>query len=73
MEDFTSALFLDGQFSHAYYSRGTLLRDGGQYLFALADFDKALRFDYPDPARVYVAQAIDLSRSCSARPMPATR
>jgi tetratricopeptide (TPR) repeat protein len=57
MEDFTSALFLDGQFSHAYYSRGTLLRDGGQYLFALADFDKALRFDYPDPARVYVAQS----------------
>jgi tetratricopeptide (TPR) repeat protein len=58
MEDFTSALFLDGQFSHAYFSRGTLLRDGGQYLFALADFDKALRFDYPDPARVYVAQSM---------------
>ena len=57
MEDFTSALFLDGQFSHAYFSRGTLLRDGGQHLFALADFDKALRFDYPDPARVYVAQS----------------
>jgi len=57
MEDYTSALFLDGQFSHAYFSRGTLLRDGGQHLFALADFDKALRFDYPDPARVYVAQS----------------
>lgn len=57
MEDYTSALFLDAQFSHAYYSRGTLLRDQGQYLFALADFDKALSFNYPDPARVYVAQA----------------
>lgn len=57
MEDFTSALFLDAEFSHAYYSRGTLLRDSGQYLFALADFDKALRFSYPDPARVYVAEA----------------
>jgi tetratricopeptide (TPR) repeat protein len=57
MEDYTSALFLDGQFSHAYFSRGTLLRDGGQHLFALADFDKALRFNYPDPARVYVAQS----------------
>ncbi|WP_421695189.1 SPOR domain-containing protein [Aestuariivirga sp.] len=70
MEDFTSALFLDGQFSHAYYSRGTLLRDSGQYLFALADFDKALRYDYPDPARVYVAQAMafeKLQRSSEAR------
>ena len=58
----TSALFLDGQFSHAYFSRGTLLRDGGQYLFALADFDKALRFDYPDPARVYVAQSVTFEK-----------
>ena len=62
MEDYTSALFLDGQFSHAYYSRGTLLRDSGQYLFALADFDKALRFDYPDPARVYVAESITFEK-----------
>lgn len=62
MEDYTSALFLDGQFSHAYYSRGTLLRDSGQYLFALADFDKALRFNYPDPARVYVAESITFEK-----------
>lgn len=70
MEDFTSALFLDGAFSHAYYSRGTLLRDSGQYLFALADFDKALRFAYPDPARVYVAEAATyekLQRMADAR------
>lgn len=58
MEDYTSALFLDGQFSHAYYSRGVLLRDSGQHLFALADFDKALRFRYPDTARVHFAEAI---------------
>jgi tetratricopeptide (TPR) repeat protein len=70
MEDFTSALFLDGQFSHAYFSRGTLLREGGQLLFALADFDKALRFNYPDPARVYVAQSATfekLNRMADAR------
>jgi len=70
MEDYTSALFLDGQFSHAYFSRGTLLRDGGQHLFALADFDKALRFDYPDPARVFVAQSATfekLNRMADAR------
>jgi tetratricopeptide (TPR) repeat protein len=70
IEDYTSALFLDSQFSHAYYSRGTLLRDGGQHLFALADFDKALRFQYPDPARVYVAQSATfekLNRMTDAR------
>jgi len=70
MEDYTSALFLDVEFSHAYYSRGTLLRDSGQYLFALADFDKALRYDYPDPARVYVAEAAafeKLQRTTDAR------
>lgn len=70
MEDFTSALFLDGEFSHAYYSRGTLLRDSGQYLFALADFEKALSFNYPDPARVYVAEAATyekLQRTADAR------
>ena len=58
IEDFTSALFLDARFSHAYYSRGVALRDGGQYLFALADFDKAIRFEHPEPARVYFAEAL---------------
>jgi tetratricopeptide (TPR) repeat protein len=70
IEDFTSALFLDSQFAHAYYSRGTLLRDGGQHLFALADFDKALRFNYPDQARVYFAQSLTyekLRRTADAR------
>jgi tetratricopeptide (TPR) repeat protein len=58
IEDFTSALFLDSQFSHAYYSRGVLLRDSGQFLFALADFDKAIRFSHPEPARVHFAEAL---------------
>jgi len=62
IEDYTSALFLDGQFAHAYYSRGTLLRDTGQHLFALADFDKALRFNHPDPARVHFAAALTYER-----------
>jgi hypothetical protein len=62
MEDYTSALFLDGQFSHAYYSRGTLLRDSGQHLFALADFDKAIRYNYPDPARVHLGEALTFEK-----------
>lgn len=70
MEDFTSALFFDGQFSHAYYSRGTLLHESGQYLFALADYDKALRFGYPDAPRLHLAQAMTyekLGRTADAR------
>lgn len=58
IEDFTSALFLDSRFAHAYFSRGLLLRDSGQYLFALADFDKAIRFKHPEPARVHFAEAM---------------
>ena len=47
-----------------------MLRDSGQHLFALADFDKAVRFSYPDLARVYVAEAITyekLRRTTDAR------
>ncbi|MCB1377252.1 MAG: tetratricopeptide repeat protein [Alphaproteobacteria bacterium] len=62
IEDFTSALFLDSQFAHAYFSRGILLREGGQYLFALADFDKAIRFNHPDPARVHYAEAVTFEK-----------
>lgn len=58
MEDYTSALFLDANFAHAYYSRAGLLRDTGQYLFALADYAKAAQTSYPDLARVYYGEAL---------------
>jgi tetratricopeptide (TPR) repeat protein len=58
MEDFTSALFLDASFSHAYYSRANLLRDSGQYLFALSDYEKAIQTGHPEPARVYFGEAL---------------
>ncbi len=58
IEDFTSALFLNARFSHAYYSRANLLRDSGQYLFALSDYEKAIQTGHPDPARVYYGQAL---------------
>lgn len=70
IEDFTSALFLDQEFSYAFYSRGMVLRDTGQYLFALADFEKALQFKYPDAARVYFGEALafdSLKRPADAR------
>ncbi len=49
IEDFTNALFLDPEFSQAYYSRGNVLRESGQYLFALSDYEKALKYDHPEP------------------------
>jgi tetratricopeptide (TPR) repeat protein len=58
IEDFTSALFLEPEFAHAYYLRGTILRENGQYLFALSDFDKAIRFKHPQTHLVYYAEAL---------------
>ena len=49
IEDFTSALFLDVEFSQAYYSRGNVLRRSGQYLFALSDYEKAMKYSHPEP------------------------
>ena len=58
IEDFTSALFLDPEFAHAYYLRGTILRESGQYLFALSDFEKAIRFKHPQPHLAYYGEAL---------------
>jgi lipoprotein NlpI/cell division protein FtsN len=58
IEDFTSALFLQPEFAHAYYLRGTILSENGQYLFALSDFDKAIRFKHPQAHLVYYAEAL---------------
>ena len=49
IEDFTSALFLDVKFSQAYYSRGNVLRRSGQFLFALSDYEKAMKYSHPEP------------------------
>ncbi len=58
IEDFTSALFLDPYFAQGYYSRGNILHASGQYLFALADYDKALKYNHPAPHRVHFAKAL---------------
>jgi len=58
IEDFTSALFLEPEFAHAYYLRGTILRDNGQYLFALSDFEKAIRFKHPQAHLAYYGEAL---------------
>ena len=57
IEDFTSALMLNPSFAHAFLSRANVLRDSGQYLFALSDYERALKFGHPEPARVYFGEA----------------
>ena len=58
VEDYTSALFLDPTFAHAYYGRGNALRESGQFLFALSDYEKATRYHYPNAAQVHYAEAL---------------
>jgi tetratricopeptide (TPR) repeat protein len=70
IEDYTSALFLDPAFAHAYYGRGNALRESGQFLFALSDYEKATRYHHPNGAQVYYAEALtyeNLKRPNDAR------
>jgi tetratricopeptide (TPR) repeat protein len=47
IEDFTSSLFLNTKFSHAYYSRANVMRSIGRHELALEDYKHALTFGYP--------------------------
>ncbi len=57
IEDFTSALLINPEFSHAYLARANALRESGQYLFALSDYERALKYNHPEQARVYFGEA----------------
>ncbi|MBL8790350.1 MAG: SPOR domain-containing protein [Rhizobiales bacterium] len=70
VEDFTSALLLNPEFAHAYYGRATALRDSGQLLFALSDYERAIQNSHPDLAKVNYGLAltyIALHRPIDAR------
>lgn len=58
IEDFTSALLLDPELAQAYLSRASVLRQSGQYLFALGDYEKALRYSHAEPHLVLYGQAL---------------
>lgn len=58
IEDFTSALLLKPEFAHAFYSRGNALRESGQLLFALSDYERAVRYRHPDLAKVHFGEAM---------------
>ncbi len=52
VEDYTAALLLNSELPQAFLSRGQALRESGQLLFALSDFERALLFGHPDIARI---------------------
>ncbi|MEM8687529.1 MAG: SPOR domain-containing protein [Pseudomonadota bacterium] len=58
IEDFTNALYLNVEFSHAYYARGRLMQEVGRHEFALADFKMAMKYHYPSPHLPFYGQAL---------------
>jgi tetratricopeptide (TPR) repeat protein len=58
IEDFTNALFLDPNFAEAFHGRANSLRLSRQYLFALADYEKALAHDPPAPHLIYFGEGL---------------
>jgi tetratricopeptide (TPR) repeat protein len=58
IEDFTGALLLDPELAQAYLSRANVLRQTGQYLFALGDYEKALRYSHSEPHLALYGQAL---------------
>ncbi len=57
IEDFTASLLLNPTFAHAFLARANALRESGQYIFALSDYERALKYQHPQPARVYFGEA----------------
>ena len=57
IEDFTASLLLNPKSPHAFLARGNALRESGQYIFALSDYERALKYNHPQPARVYFSEA----------------
>jgi tetratricopeptide (TPR) repeat protein len=70
IEDYTAALMVNPQLPQAFLARGQALRENGQLLFAISDFDRAIAFKHPDPARVHYFAGLtqeQLSRPLEAR------
>ncbi len=70
VEDFTNALFIKGDFAHAYMSRGLLMRETGRPLYALSDFEKAIKNGYQQQYAVLYAEGLayeDLDRMKEAQ------
>ena len=57
IEDFTSSLLINSNFSQSYLARANALRDSGQYLFSISDYERAIKNNHPQPAVVFYGEA----------------
>ena len=71
IEDFTSALLIDATFSYAYLARANTLRESGQFLFSISDYERATKYQYPQMAQVYYGEG--LTYESLKRPVEAKR
>lgn len=71
IEDYTSALLIDPSFSYAYLARANTLRESGQYLFSISDYERAQKYQHPDVAQVYYGEG--LTYEALRRPVDAKR
>jgi tetratricopeptide (TPR) repeat protein len=69
IEDFSAALLIDSEFAHAYYGRANAMRETGHLLGALADYQKAAHYRFPQEHLPLFGQALtyeQLDRPLSA-------
>ncbi len=62
IEDYTNALYLDPYLSEAFYSRGVALREARQYDYALIDFARATKLNYPHKHLSLYGKALTLAK-----------
>ncbi len=62
IDDYTNALYLDPYLSEAFYSRANALREAGQYEYALIDFARATKLNYPHKHLSLYGKALTLAK-----------
>jgi len=58
VEDFSSALLLNPKLAHAYYGRANAMREIGDHVSALSDYQKAAQYGYPHSHLPLFGQAL---------------
>lgn len=62
IDDYTNALYLDPYLAEAFYSRANALREAGQYDYALIDFARATKLNYPHKHLSLYGKALTLAK-----------
>ncbi len=62
IDDYTNALYLDPYLSQAFYARANVLREAGQYEYALIDYARATKLDYPHRHLSLYGKALTLAK-----------